>query len=107
MVIEFEGQTYDFDFEKALDVNRARYIKRMLGFTVKGLRDAIQDLDPDALVAIYYLMKAEANQAVDVNKVNFNIAKFGEAFDKAAEEAAENPTQSTPSESQTESSQSE
>jgi hypothetical protein len=107
MRITFEGQDYDFDFERALDTNRARYIKRMLGFTIKGLRDGVTDLDPDALIAIYYLMKAEAGQTVDVNKVNFNVAEFGAAFDKAAEEAAENPTQSTPSESLTESSQSE
>jgi hypothetical protein len=93
MNVHFEDQDYEFDFD-ALDVTQARHLKRQLGLTLKQFQDGLADLDPDCLVGLYWLMLHQNGKAVDMNKVNFNIAAFGEAFAKAGEEEQGNPTQS-------------
>lgn len=99
MLVQFEGADYAFDLE-ALDVSEARYIKRVTGFTIKALLTGLQELDPEALVALYWLMRKQNGTVEDMSKVNFKVIKFGEAleaaFDAEAEKKKENPTEADP-----------
>ena len=97
MNIHFEDTDYNFDIE-ALDLAEARHIKRQTGLTMRGLMDGLTDLDPEALLAIYWLMLKQNGQMSDMNKVNFSVLKFaeavGSAFEaEAATRAEENPTE--------------
>jgi hypothetical protein len=96
MIIHFEDRDYEFDIE-AMDLAEARHIKRQTGMTIRGLLEGMADLDPDALVAAYWLMLKQNGQPSDMNKVNYKVVKFGEALGKAFEEQEakdeENPTE--------------
>lgn len=82
MIVTFEGQDFNFNFED-LDIAQARKIKRELGLSIKQWQDGLSELDPDCLVGLYWLMHAQNGHALDMNKVNFKIAEFGEAFSNA------------------------
>lgn len=86
--IEFDGETYSLDLDE-VDVGEARTIKRQTGMNLVDLnRGALIDADPDALVAVYWLMqKQNGKPAVDMNRVNFKVAKFATALLNAHEEA--------------------
>lgn len=103
MLVNFEGKDYTFDIE-ALDVSEARTIKRQTGLTVRKLMDGLEDLDPDAMVALYWLMLKQNGTMTDPNKVNFPLLKFGEAlaeaFDRESEAQEANPTEAEPAASQ-------
>lgn len=101
MIVHFEDTDYQFDFE-ALDLAQARAIKRQTGLTIQGLIAGLESLDPEALVALYWLMRVQNGATVDINKVNFKVLKFGEAL--AAASAAEkeaDPTPAAPSDAPT------
>jgi hypothetical protein len=86
MLVHFEDRDYEFDVE-AIDLAEARHIKRQTGLTVKALMEGVSDLDPEALVALYWLMLKQNGQVSDINKVNFPVLKFAEAIGKAFEDA--------------------
>lgn len=87
MIIHFEDTDYNFDIE-ALDLAEARHIKRQTGLSMRGLMDGLADIDPEALVAIYWLMLKQNGQVSDMNKLNFSVLKFAEAVGKAFDEEA-------------------
>lgn len=103
MLVHFEDKDYTFDIE-ALDVSEARTIKRQTGLTIRALMNGLEEMDPDAMVALYWLMLKQNGQMTDPNKVNFPMLKFGEALADAfaAEQEAEeaNPTEAEPAASQ-------
>jgi len=93
-VVHFEEQDYNFDIED-LSLSQARSIFRQTGLTVKGLMDGLNEMDPEALAALYWLMLAQNGTVTDINKVNFKVMKFAEALGKAFEDEvgdAEDPT---------------
>lgn len=96
MLIHFEDRDYEFDIEN-LDLAEARHIKRQTGLTVRALLDGLAELDPEAMVALYWLMLKQNGQVSDLNKVNFSVLKFAEAMGKAFEEDAEK-TEADPTE---------
>lgn len=82
MIVRFEDRDWEFDLED-IDVSQARHIKRATQLSLKQLYDGVRDLDADAFVAMYWLMKAQNGVVVDMNKVNFPILKFGQAISAA------------------------
>lgn len=98
LLVHFEDQDYTLDLDE-IDVAQARHIKRQTGMSLLAFQEALQEVDPDALVAAYWLMMAQNSKAVDMNRVNFKIVKFAAALDDAGKrEAAENPTAEGPDE---------
>lgn len=93
MLVHFEDTDYQFELED-IDVSQARYIKRQTGLSIKAFLDGLGEIDPDCVVAAYWLMKAQNGTVVDMNKVNFKLIRFGDALGEAmkAEDEAENPT---------------
>ena len=91
--IHFEDQDFEFDIDD-LDVVQAKAIKRQTGMSLLKWQEGLKEADPDALVGLYWLMLNQNGKAVDMNKVNFKIVKFGNAVAEAFErEAEENPTE--------------
>lgn len=100
MIVRFEDKDYEFDIE-GMTVSEARYIKKVTGFSIRGLIEGMSEVDPDALVAAYWLMQKQNGVVVDMNKVDFALLKFGEALNDAfAAEDKENegadPTEAVP-----------
>ena len=99
MLVTFEGKEYNFDIE-ALDLSEARTIKRQTGLTLRALMTGLEEMDPDALAALYWLMQKQNGIAADPNKVNFPLLKFAEAliaaFEAESEAQEENPTEADP-----------
>ena len=87
MIIHFDDRDYNFDIEE-MDLAESRHIFRQTGLTMKGLLDGLAELNPEALVAVYWLMLKQNGQVSDMNKVNFKVLKFGEAMGKAFDEEA-------------------
>jgi len=100
MQVLFDGETFEFDIE-ALDLNEAMYLKRQKGLTIKGLIDGLDELDPDALAACYWLMRKQNGKTLDIHKLpSFPVFKFGEAIADAYaaenENAETDPTEAEP-----------
>lgn len=100
MLIHFEDQDFEFDIE-ALTLADARYIKRNCGLTVRGLMDGLAEVDPEAALALFWLMHKQNGQVKDINKLpDFPLLKFAEAIAAAfaAEQGdeEENPTEADP-----------
>lgn len=97
MIVNFEGRDWTLDLDE-IDYSQAKALKRQHGLTLIALQDGLKQADPDALGALYWLMKAQSGVAVDMNKVNFKIVQFGialsDASDREEAEAAEvDPTE--------------
>lgn len=90
MKIAFE----DRDYELVLDditVAQAKVIKVHRGLTLKGLSEGLNELDADALVAAYWLMRVQSGDVgVDIDRVDFKAVRFAEALVEAnkAEQSA-------------------
>ena len=99
MLVQFQDEEYQFDIE-ALDLSEARYIKRNAGLSVKQLMDAVGEIDPEALAAIYWLMLKQSGKVQDISKLNFPVLKFAEAlaaaFASENEGKEEDPTEAAP-----------
>lgn len=78
-----EDREFNFDLDD-IDVVQSRYIKRHVGLTPKALMAGLNEGDPDALVALYWLMLNQNGIGADLSKVNFKLAKFGDALNTAA-----------------------
>ena len=93
MNVHFDGQDYEFELDN-LDVMEARTIKRQTGLTPRDMYQGMAELDPDALVAIYWLMMKQNGKTVDVSKVNFNLIEFAAAV--TADETEDEPDEVDP-----------
>lgn len=93
MKIDFDGKTYDLD-PTEIDIDEAMFIKVKFGFSLKGWQEALEESDPAALKALYWLMMKQNGTRVDVDRVNFKVVKFIEAFDQA--QKAEGDQEETP-----------
>ena len=96
MQVHFEDQDFQFEIED-IDVSQSRHIYKQTGLSVRGLLDGLKEINPDALVALYWLMKAQNGTVVDMGKVNFPILRFaaalGDGLDaEKKEQAEERPT---------------
>ena len=76
MKFRIEGEDYDFD-DSTLTVKEARVIKKHTGMGLRSFAEASKDGDPDAIVAIVYLSKRRANEAVRWEDLdNLDLAKM-------------------------------
>ena len=89
MRVEFQGKEYTLDIDE-IDVAQSRHIYRKTGLSLLKLEEGLAEVNPDALVALYWLMLAQSGETVDMDKVNFPVVKFANALIEANKR--ENPT---------------
>lgn len=99
MKIEFENREYNLELDE-ITVAQAKVIKVHRGMTLKSLSDGLNELDPDALVSAYWLMKVQSGETgVDIDRVDFKAVRFAEAIATAVTtEAEESDKAETPKE---------
>lgn len=88
MKINFEDQEWSLDLND-ITVAQAKVIKSHRGLTLKALSQGLDELDPDALVALYWLMKVQSGAAANIDNVDFPALKFALAVGEAASAEAE------------------
>lgn len=88
MQVQWEGEGYILDLDE-MDTVEARYIKRKTELTPVGLQNALYEVDPEAMTAIYWLMmKQSGKPVIDIDRINIKIVRFAEAVvDAMAAEA--------------------
>jgi len=89
MKICYEGEELDFDLEE-ITVRQAMQLKMKLGLTLAGLDTGLSTGDPDAMLAVFWLMKSQAaGKPVDIDELDFKVVKLANAIQEAvdAEEA--------------------
>lgn len=94
MKIDYEGESLEFDLEN-ITVRQAMAIKMKTGLTLMGLDQGLAVGDPDALLAIYWLMRTQAEgKPVDMDNLDFKVVKLANAVQAAveAEQASEEAT---------------
>lgn len=89
MKVNYEGEELEFDLEK-ITVRQAMVLKMKLGLTLLGLDEGLASGDPDALLAVYWLMRTHSGEKVDIDDLDFKIVTLANAIQEAvdAEEAA-------------------
>lgn len=94
--VKYEGKEYNFDLED-ITVQQARTIKSSCNLTLLGLETGLEQGDPDALRAVFWLMLAQNGEVEEIDRVDFKIVKFARAIDAAAiEEAKRTKTEEAP-----------
>ena len=101
MLVSFEGTDYEFDLE-GMSVTEALYIKRQKKLTPKGLLQGLEELDPEALQALYWLMLKQNGTVQDIHKLpDFPLFKFGSALlDAMDAEAPDDDEEADPTEAE-------
>ena len=93
--VRFEDQEFELDIEE-LTLNQALYIYRQAKMSVRDLMVGLQDLNPDAMAALYWLMLDQNGKRADIGKLNFKILAFAaalsDAFPSDEEDAEADPT---------------
>lgn len=87
MKIDYEGETLEFDLEE-ITVQQATVLKRKLGLTLLSLDNGLIEGDPDALRAVYWLIRTQSGERVDIDEVDFKIVKLANAIQAAVEKEA-------------------
>lgn len=86
MHIDWAGKRYDFDPEE-VDVQQGIVIKMSFGWTMKAWQEALNEVDPQAIQAVFWLMRTQNGESCNLSEQNFPISKFTAAFQKAQEES--------------------
>jgi hypothetical protein len=101
MKINFEGKEYDLDLDE-ITTGQAKVIKVHTGQTLKSMAEGMQEGDPDALRALYWLMHVQSGLSLDIDRADFKMIKFltaiGAADAEAAKEAEAKEDTATPKE---------
>jgi hypothetical protein len=84
LTVHFEDRDWTLDLDE-IDLAQARYIHRNCGMTLLKLQEGLSEVNPEAMAALYWLMKTQNGVAVDLAKINFSIVKFGSAIADASE----------------------
>jgi hypothetical protein len=82
MIVDYDGTEYELDLDE-MDVKQARTIKVATGLTVMALQKGMLEVDPDALVGLYWYMMVSNGVKSDIRRVNFKVAKFANALSDA------------------------
>jgi hypothetical protein len=102
MVINWQGEDFTFAIEE-MTVAQAKVIKIHTGFTLRSLSDGINDGDPDALRATYWLMHAQTpGKICNIDNADFKLVEFINVLVEAtqAEAAAKADNGETPKDDQ-------
>lgn len=81
--VKWDEQIYEYDPEM-IDVFQARKIKEFTGYGMRSWQKAIDDGEPDALVALLWVIKHQAGERPVMAKMNFSISGFYEAITAAS-----------------------
>jgi hypothetical protein len=89
MIVTFEDpkthEERDFEFDMdEMDLNQADYIKRTFQLTPLKLQEGLDEADPSAMRAIYWLMCKQNGITINPLKVNFKLGRLVIALNKAA-----------------------
>jgi len=87
MRVTFEGKEFELDLDE-ITTGQAKVIKVHTGHTLKSLADGMQEGDPDALRALYWLMHVQTGLSLDINRADFKMVKFLTALGEASTEAS-------------------
>lgn len=79
MQFEFEGREWVYDPSK-LNVATATAIKHHTGLGLKGWNEAVEELEPDAIQALYWTIREQNGVAGDIAALEFSIPDFIAAF---------------------------
>lgn len=82
MLVDYDGTEYELDLDE-MDVKQARTIKVATGLTVMALQKGMLEVDPDALVGLYWYMMVSNGVKCDIRRVNFKVGKFANALSDA------------------------
>jgi hypothetical protein len=94
MKVDFEDREYLLDLDE-ITVAQAKVIKVHRGLSIKGISDGLNELDADALVAVYWLMRVQSGDiGIDIDRIDFKALRFAEAVGDAKE--AELAAEATP-----------
>lgn len=103
MQIHWQGEDFDFAIDE-MTVAQAKVIKVHTGFTLRSLSEGINDGDPDALRATYWLMHAQTpGKTCNIDNVDFKLVEFINTLAEATKAEAEAQAalkQDTPKEDQ-------
>jgi hypothetical protein len=91
-MITYEGTEYPFDtsFEQ-VTISEWREVKRKLKLTIRGVIEGVEQLDPDAITALYWLTVRSDGRHDDLvlgDSLEFNPIVFMAAWAEAGAEAA-------------------
>lgn len=99
MQINWQGEDFTFAIDE-MTVAQAKVIKTHTGFTLRSLSEGINDGDPDALRATYWLMHAQTpGKTCNIDNVDFRLVEFISALadaTKAEADAQAEQDESTP-----------
>lgn len=96
MIVKYDGREYTFDPEE-IELKQAMVIKGKTGYNLLQWQAALEQGDPDALRAMYWLMLTQSGEVADMDLVNFKIVRFAEALRQAQETEGESePDPTTP-----------
>lgn len=84
MEIHYEDEVFHFDLED-VTLAQATYIHKRLGLTLMGLDQGLMEGHPDALRAVWYLIKVQGGEKVNIDNLDFKIVKFANAVQTASE----------------------
>ena len=84
MKIEYEGETLEFDLEE-ITLQQATVMYKQLGLTLLKLDTGLIEGNPDALRAVYWLIRTQQGDKVDINEVDFKIVKLSNAIQTAVD----------------------
>lgn len=89
MKINYEGETLEFDLDQ-ITVREAMFLKMKLGLTLLGLDQGLATGDPEALLAIYWLIRKHSNggRPVDIDELDFKVVALANAVQEAVEAEA-------------------
>lgn len=82
MKVTYLDNDYTLEMDE-IDVKQARLIKAKCGLTLATLEDGLNEADPDALRAIFWLMTEQSGLHQDIDLINFKVYKFAKALQEA------------------------
>jgi hypothetical protein len=89
MQIHWQDEDYTFAIDD-ITVAQAKVIKVHTGFTLRSLSDGINDGDPDALRATYWLMHAQTpGKTCNIDNADFKLVEFINVLVEATQAEAE------------------
>ena len=81
ITVDFEDKEYDFDLDD-IGLREASIIYEKYGYTLHTLPKAFTDGEPNAVRVFYWLMMNQSGEKVNIERVDFKIVKFRDAFER-------------------------
>lgn len=79
MIINYEGKQYSLDLSD-LTVKQAYVIKAFSGYNLQQFEENLLEIDPAALICLYWVMLAQNGEEVPIETVDFKVMHLAMAF---------------------------